>query len=120
MADTELIKYARSRDDQDFVWRVAAAVLLEARYKFDAQPAMSAEAVQLVEWALDNPLTAPPLMVAFVASDPAVAAGVTIDNGAIDTSEASDAAIKYAVGASWETVARRMFLPKAPGGASGA
>ncbi|URQ05009.1 hypothetical protein SEA_ITER_21 [Arthrobacter phage Iter] len=60
MADTDLIKYARARDDQDFIWRVAAAVLLEARYKFDANPDMSAESRQLVDWALDNPLSAPP------------------------------------------------------------
>ncbi|UIW13437.1 hypothetical protein SEA_AMYEV_21 [Arthrobacter phage Amyev] len=113
MADTELIKYARARDDQDFVWRVAAAVLLEARYKFDANPTMSLEARKLMDWALDSPLTAPPLMVAFVASDPNVAAGVTVENGAIDTSGASDAAIKAAVGYAWDTVARHMFLPEA-------
>ncbi|WVX87872.1 hypothetical protein SEA_BERRIE_21 [Arthrobacter phage Berrie] len=111
MADTELIKYARARDDQDFVWRVAAAMLLDARYKFDANPVMSAEAHKLMDWTLENPLSAPPLMVAFVATDPAVAAGVTIENGAIDTSGASDAAIRAAVGFSWESVARRMFLP---------
>ncbi|QGZ17319.1 hypothetical protein SEA_POWERPUFF_21 [Arthrobacter phage Powerpuff] len=113
MADTELIKYARARDDQDFVWRVAAAVLLEARYKFEANPDMSAESRKLMDWALDSPLNAPPLMVAFVAADPAVAAGVVVDNGAVITSGASDAAIKTAVGASWETVARQMFLPEA-------
>ncbi|UIW13505.1 hypothetical protein PQD80_gp21 [Arthrobacter phage Lizalica] len=113
MADTELIKYARARDDQDFVWRVAAAVLLEARYKFEANPVMSLESRKLMEWALDSPLTAPPLMVAFVAADAAVASGVVVDNGAVITSGASDAAIKAAVGASWETVARQMFLPEA-------
>ncbi|UAJ15382.1 hypothetical protein SEA_NIOBE_21 [Arthrobacter phage Niobe] len=111
MADTELIKYARARDDQDFVWRVAAAVLLEARYKFEANPDMSAESRKLMDWSLDAPLTAPPLMVAFVAADPSVAAGVVVDNGAVITSGASDAAIKAAVGAAWETVARQMFLP---------
>lgn len=51
-------------------------------------------------------------MVAFVATNEAVAAGVTVENGVIDTSEAPDAAIKTAVGASWESVARRMFLPR--------
>ncbi|WVX88009.1 hypothetical protein SEA_TFORTROY_21 [Arthrobacter phage TforTroy] len=110
MADTELLKYARSRDDQDFVWRVAAAMLIEARYKFDTNPDMSAEARQLMEWTLEHPLEAPPLMVAFVATDQSVAAGVTVADDTIDTSGATDSAIKYAVGASWETVARRMFL----------
>lgn len=113
MADTDLLKYARARDDQDFVWRVAAAVLLEARYKYEANPPMSLEAHKLMDWALDAPLQAPPLMVAFVAADAAVAEGVVVDNGAVITSGASDAAIKAAVGASWETVARQMFLPVA-------
>lgn len=113
MADTDLLKYARARDDQDFVWRVAAAVLLEARYKYEANPAMSLEAHKLMDWALDHPLEAPELMVSFVATAPDVAAGISLDNGAVNTSEASDAAIKAAVGASWETVARQMFLPEA-------
>lgn len=110
MEDNDLIKYARARDDQDFVWRTAAAVLLEARYKFDANPDMSVESRKLMDWALDNPLVAPNLMVAFVATSQPVAAGITYEDGVIDTSGATDTAIKNAVGFSWETVAKKMFL----------
>lgn len=110
MADNDLIKYARARDDQNFIWRTAAAMLLEARYKFNANPDMTAEARKLMDWVLDNPLVAPALMVAFVATEQPVADGITYEDGVIDTSGATDAAIKNAVGFNWNTVANKMFL----------
>lgn len=112
--DTNLLKYARARDDQEFVWRVAAAMILEAQYKLSANPDMSAEAHALMDWVLDHPMTVTPLMLAFVSTNQAVASGVKIANDRVDTSGATDQAIRDAVGAAWEPVARRMFLAPVP------
>lgn len=114
MADTTtpdmgLLKYARARDDQDFVWRVAAAMTVEAQYRLGANPDMTLEARKLMDWVLDNPMTGDPIMLAFASTDQEVAAGVNIENGAIITANVRDTAIQNVVGARWNVVAARRF-----------
>lgn len=107
--DMDLLKYARARDDQDFVWRVSAAMTVEAQYKLGAQPDMSVEAGKLMNWVLDNPMVTDPLMLAFASTDQDVVAGIVIENGAVITAGATDAAIKGVIGRRWDLVAARRF-----------
>ncbi|ALE05503.1 hypothetical protein AL755_08460 [Arthrobacter sp. ERGS1:01] len=109
MADSELLKYARARDDQEFVWRVSAAMTVEAQYKLGAQPDMSLEAHKLMDWTLDNPLTPDALMISFASTDQNVAKDITVTEGAVNTSAVTDAAIRAVVGARWDIVAKRRF-----------
>lgn len=110
MPDLELLKFARARDDQSFVWRIAAAMTLEAQYKFGAQPDMSREARMLMEWTLDHPMESDPTMIAFVSTDAGIASHIIINEGLIDTSNVPDGAIRTVVGARWDIVANRRFL----------
>lgn len=109
MADQELLKYARARDDQEFMWRVTAAMTVEAQYRLGVQPDMSVEARKLIDWVLDHPMEPDPLMMAFVSTDEAVASRIVIDEGRVDTSNVPDQTIKAAVGARWNIVAKRRF-----------
>lgn len=110
MADTDLLKYARTRDDYQLQERVSAALMLEALYRVEAKPDQSVEAVAMTNWILDNPLQPIDLMVAFAATMPEVAAKVTLlEGGGADTSEVLDSDIKYIVGAKWNAVATKRF-----------
>lgn len=110
--DMGLLKSARARDDQDFVWRVSAAMTVEAQYRLGANPDMSGEERQLMDWVLENPMTPQPLMLAFASTDPAVVEGIAIDDGAVTTALVKDAAIQGVVGQRWKTVAARRFGAK--------
>lgn len=110
MADQDLLKYARTRNDTQLSERIAAALMLEALYRAGAQPDQSVEAVTMTNWILDNPLQPIPLMTAFVSTMPEVAAKVTLlEPGGVETAEVLDSDIKYQVGAKWETVAAKSF-----------
>ena len=109
MADMNLLKYARARDDRDFVWRVAAAMTIEAQYKLGANPDMTIEARKLMDWVLDNPMVDDQLMIAFASTDETVAEHITIVDGAVKTADVPDEAIKGVVGRRWDLVAARRF-----------
>lgn len=107
--DQELLKFARARDDRDFVWRVSAAMTVEAQYKLGAQPDMTVEARKLMDWVLDNPMIEDHLMLAFASTDENVAAHITIEDGGVSTAAVPDTAIKDVVGRRWDLVAQRRF-----------
>lgn len=109
MADTELLKYARTRDDYEIRERVTAALMVEALYRVEAKPDQSVESLAMTNWILDNPLQPIDLMTAFAATMPEIAARVTVSGGAVDTSEVLDSDIRYIVGAKWDTVAAKRF-----------
>lgn len=109
MAYQELLKFARARDDIQFVWRVSAAMTVEAQYKLGANPDMTLEGRKLMNWVLDNPMEPDPLMVAFASTDATVASSIEMDGGTVSTAEVPDAAIKAVVGARWNIVAARRF-----------
>lgn len=109
MADTELLKYARTRDDYQLRERITAALMVEALYRVEAKPDQTVEALSMTNWILDNPLQPIGLMTAFAATMPEIAAKVTIADGAVDTSEVLDSDIRYIVGAKWDAVAAKTF-----------
>lgn len=111
--DKELLKFARARDDQDFVWRVTAALTVKAQYMAEVPGDSSAQALAMRDWVLENPMTPVEMMTAFAATMPEVAANVTIIDGAVDTSAVKDTDITYIVGAKWDTVAKHRFGPAA-------
>jgi hypothetical protein len=113
MADTDLLKYALTRDDYQLRQRVTAALMVEALYRVEAKPDQSVESLAMMNWILDNPLQPIDLMTAFAATMPEVAAKVTVDGGAVNTSEVLDADIKYVVGSKWNTVAAKRFATAA-------
>lgn len=108
-ADTQLLKFARARDDQDFVWRVTAALTVQAQYMADEPAGASVPGLAMRDWVLDNPMTPIDMMTAFAATMPEIAANVTIIDGAVDTSGARDEHINYIVGVKWDTVAAHRF-----------
>ena len=106
----ELIKYARAKDDENFVWRIAAAMTLQAQYNSQQAGEYSAASTRLTDWVLSNPMEPLDVMIAFVSTNATVAANVTVGvDGAVDTSAVPDDDIKYVVGASWEAVAARKY-----------
>lgn len=107
--DTQLLKYARARDHQDFIWRVTAALTVKAQYMADVPDGASVEGLAMRDWVLDNPMMPIEMMTAFAATMPEIADRVTIDGGTVDTSHALDQHINYIVGAKWDTVARHRF-----------
>ena len=109
MADSELLKYARARDDFEFVARVSAALMVKALYRVEARPTMTVEAERMANWVVDNPLVPIDLMTAYAATMPEVAARVAVENGAVNTSEVLDNDISYIVDAKWNVVADKRF-----------
>lgn len=108
MADMDLLKIARSRDDTNLGWRVTAALTLHAQYNADSEGDTPAGAA-LTEWVLANPMVPDSMMTAFVTTAPEVLTKVTLEHGTIDTSGVLDADIRYVVGAKWPLVAARRF-----------
>lgn len=109
MSDMNLLKYARARDDQDFTWRVTAALTVKAQYMADVPGDSSVEGRAMRDWVLDNPMVPIEMMTAFAATMPEIAANVTIDGGTVDTAHVLDTDISYIVGAKWDTVAKHRF-----------
>jgi len=112
MPDQNLLKYARARDDQKFIWRIAAAMTLKAQYQAEFELNEASRA--LTDWVLDHPMESLPRMVAFVSTNGTVASHVSIEDGAVDTSEVPDSDIEYVVGEKWDTVARLEYPQQAP------
>ncbi|MFF2029521.1 hypothetical protein [Arthrobacter sp. NPDC058192] len=110
MADTELLKYARIRDDYELQQRANAALLVQALYWVANPPDMTLEQRLMRDWVVDHPLEPIELMTAYVANMPEVAAASTLlQGGGVDTSEVLDYSIKYIVEAKWNVVANNQF-----------
>lgn len=111
---SDLLKFARARDDQEFVWRIAAAMMVRAQEtEFWDLPVNERS---LVNWTLNNPMTAPPFMVNHVSTNASIAANVVAENGAISTSAVPDGDIQFVVNDKWARVANSMFTEAAPVG----
>lgn len=106
-----LITTARAMDDQRFIWRVMAAMLIKAREEF-------AKAANTNPWnfavhVLKNPMTEERTMFALVAVDQAVSNAVVVNgDSAVNTEAVTDADIQRVVNAEWATVAKK--YPNAP------
>ena len=107
MTDSTLLKYARARDDADFRWRIAAAMSLKAQAeeKWDLAPASR----QLNNWVLANPMVSVERMVAAVATNPTVAANVSLTGGVVDTSAVPDGDLIFVVNEKWDAVAGQLY-----------
>ena len=111
---SDLLKYARARDDQEFVWRIAAAMMVRAQEtEFWDLPVNERS---LVNWTLNNPMTAPPSMVNHISTNPAIAANIVTENGGVVTSGVPDGDIQFAVNEKWGRVSNSMFSESAPVG----
>lgn len=106
---SNLLKFARARDDADFPWRIAAAMMVYAQQI--EQWEISAASKMLVQWVFDNPMVAPSQMVNHVSTNVAIAANVNIDMGRVDTSAVPDDDIQYVVQEKWDRVAETLFTP---------
>ncbi|MFC3299648.1 hypothetical protein FJV46_10735 [Arthrobacter agilis] len=100
---SDLLKYARARDDTDFVSRIAAAMTVRAQEieLFELSPPSRA----LCSWVLENPMQVVDRMVAHVSTSPGIAANVTVSEGTVDASTVPDADIQYTVNEKWDAVA---------------
>lgn len=108
MSDSLLLKYARVRDDQEFKWRIAAAMQLKAQEA--AGETLPDDQRQLVDWVLDNPMVPLERMVAAVAVNKNIAAYVTLTDDVVDTTGIPDSDIVYVVTeVEWARVARNLY-----------
>lgn len=111
---SDLLKYARARDDQDFIWRIAAAMMVRAQEtEFWDLPVNERS---LVNWTLNNPMTAPAFMINHVSTNSSIAANITVENGTVTTSGIPDGDIQFVVNEKWARVANSMFTEAAPVG----
>lgn len=111
MADSTLLKISRAMQDARFTWRVAAAMHLKAQGSWNSGTTSG----NFAKWILLNPQAPDPSMIALVASNPAVAAAITLDGEVADTDEVTDAAIQAAVEANWVLVSTKYTTnPMAP------
>jgi hypothetical protein len=104
---SNLLKYARARDDQNFIWRIAAAMMVHAQEIEHWE--LSNQQRALVTWVLANPMVAHQTMVNHVSTNTAIAANVVVENGAVTTDGVPDDDIQYVVNTAWEAVALSAF-----------
>lgn len=98
---SDLLKTMRAMDDQNFKWRVQAAMVVTAQAKLTG-----GEPDHLVSHVLANPQGEDRRMLSIVASCADVRAGITVDfDGFVDTSGVTDEAIQACVDTNWDTVA---------------
>lgn len=107
MTTSLLLKYARARDDSDFVWRISAACAVRAQEQEFWE--VSPESRKLIDYVLANPMAPVPAMVNHLSTSPAIAANVSVENRTVDTSAVPDDDIQYVVNEKWDTVAKSMF-----------
>lgn len=107
---SDLLKFARARDDQNLIWRISAAMMVRAQETefWD----LDTNSRQLVNWVLDNPMVSLPDMVNHVTTNTSIAANVNVDGGIIDTSGVPDADIQFVVNDKWQRVADGAFNAK--------
>lgn len=104
---SELLKYARARDDQNFRWRIAAAMTLRAQTLAN-QADLPMPSKQLVDWVLENPMQAHQAMVTAVSVNAGVAANITVVDSAVRTDAVPDADIIKVVANQWDAVSARI------------
>lgn len=108
MTESNLLKYARAKDDQEFGWRIAAAMQIKAQEiaSWELEPASRA----LTDWVLENPMVSHERMLAWVSTRPGIAAGITITaGGAVSTGDVTDSDIQFTVNEVWDQVAASIF-----------
>lgn len=108
---SDLLKYARARDDQNFVWRISAAMMVRAQEMEFWDLATNSRS--LVNWVLNNPMVCPAEMLNHVSTNPAIAANVNVESG-VDTSGVPDADLQFVVNEKWDRVADSMFNSNVP------
>lgn len=106
---SNLLKFARIQQNEEFVSRVSAATLIRAREigaweMTDGQRAF-------ITYVTDNPLVSVPAMVIAVATNTSVINNVNIADGVADAAEVPDGDIQFAVNENMFTVADKMFPP---------
>lgn len=104
---SDLLKASRAMQDDHFKWRVAAGIFYYAAQNISTFQVNSKEH-RFATWALMNPGSADPSMIAFAATDPAILAKIVLQGPAEevpDTSEVEDADILRVIGARWGLVA---------------
>lgn len=102
---SDLFKTGRLINNEDFVTRVSAAMILHAQ-SLVTSPASSAK--NLAIYTLIHPMRMESSMTALVASDPTVLAAVTMtDNVLVDMEALPDSAVKSVVAAKWAVVAAK-------------
>jgi hypothetical protein len=104
---SNLLKYARAKDDQNFIWRIAAAMMVHAQEIEHWE--LSEQQRALVTWVMLNPMVAHQIMVNHVSTNTAIAANVIVENGAINTDSVPDDDIQYVVNQAWDAVAVSAF-----------
>lgn len=109
---SDLLKYARARDDAEFVARIAAAMTVRAQEieLYELDPPSRA----LCAWVLHNPMECVDRMVAHVSTSPGIAANVTVTAGAVNASAVPDGDIQYTVNEKWDAVARYLYREPQP------
>lgn len=103
---SNLLKYARARDDQDFGWRIAAAMQVRAQEMESWE--LSEASRSFTNWVLNNPMVPHERMTAFVSTSPSIAANIIIESGAVTTAGVPDADLQYVVNEVWDRVAGSM------------
>ena len=104
---SDLLKFALVQRDDDFISRVAAAMLIHARYIHGTDVSVPSRDMGLYVEA--NPLVSIPEMVLSVAVNGTVIGNVDVARGVADASAVPDTDIQYVVGAEWEAVAEKAF-----------
>lgn len=100
---SNLLKYARARDDQDFGWRIAAAMMVHAQ-ELDTQE-LAPPSRAFTDWVLKNPMVPHERVIAFVSTSPSIAANVTVEAGTVSTAGVPDDDIQFVVNEVWDRVA---------------
>lgn len=103
MTTSKLLKYARARDDQNFGWRISAAMMVRAQEIESWDLSESSRA--FTDWVLKNPMVPHERMIAFVSTSPAIAANVSVESGAVSTEGVPDDDIQFVVNQVWDKVA---------------
>lgn len=92
---SDLLKSARALDDDRFRWRVQAAMIVAAQAKLTENDPLALSV-------LSYPQQEDTRMIALVASDEVVRAGISVDgDNTVDTESVTDEAIQAAVMAAW-------------------
>ena len=103
---SNLLKYARARDDQDFGWRIAAAMMVRAQEIENDE--LSPASRSFTDWVLKNPMVPHERVIAFVSTSPVIAENVTIDAGMVSTAAVPDGDIQTVVNQVWDRVAESL------------
>jgi hypothetical protein len=103
---SNLLKFARARDDQDFGWRIAAAMQVRAQEIENWE--LSAPSRAFTGWVLNNPMVPHERMTAFVSTSPAIAENITVESGAVSTAGVPDDDLQFVVNEVWDRVAESL------------